>query len=80
MRVNYTVCTHFKIDRYIHFLIPEGKLDWKIPNKGVVVFRHFNMKWLHIVPLSANIFLNVGLAWFHLLILVLVRVPLAQPE
>lgn len=64
MRVIYTVCTHFKIDTYIHFLIPEGKLDGKIPNKGVVVFRHFNMKWLRIVPLSANIF--VGLAWFHL--------------
>lgn len=64
MRANYTVCTHFKIDTYIHFLIPEGKLDGKIPNKGVVVFRHFNMKWLRIVPLSANIF--VGLAWFHL--------------
>lgn len=78
MRVIYTVCTHFKIDRYINVLIPKGKLDWKIPNKSVVVFRHFNMKLLHIVPLSANIFLNVGLAWFHLLILVLVRVPLAM--
>lgn len=80
MRVIYTVCTHFKIDRYINVLIPKGKLDWKIPNKGVVVFRNFHMKLLRIVPLSANIFLNVGLAWFHLLILVLVRVPLAQPE
>lgn len=78
MRVIYTVCTHFKIDRYINVLIPKGKLDWKIPNKGVVVFRNFHMKLLRIVPLSANIFLNVGLAWFHLLILVLVRVPLAM--